>query len=253
MTKTSLYLFTAFILIFSPYSFSHGGGMDSNGCHNDNSAGNYHCHQGKYSGKTFDSESDFLNNRDKTNTTQQTTSNSSRNNSYQNRAHTSNTEYDRDDYHTRWLDKDNDCQDTRDEVLIEESLEPVQFESSSRCNVVSGEWHDPYSGENFTNPSDLDIDHIVPLKEAHESGASRWPDSKKERYANDLNNANTLMAVDLSQNRSKGSRDPSEWMPDNEAYHCYYLRSWVSVKEQWGLSMDRQEERFIDNRLSQCN
>ena len=69
-----------------------------------------------------------------------------------------------------WIDEDKDCQNTRHEVLIEESLTPVTFKTDKGCRVVSGSWLGAYSGEIFTDASLLDIDHLVPLKEAHESG-----------------------------------------------------------------------------------
>ena len=70
-----------------------------------------------------------------------------------------------------WIDADRDCQNTRHEVLIEESLTPVTFKTDKGCRVVSGNWLGAYSGEVFTDASKLDIDHLVPLKEAHESGS----------------------------------------------------------------------------------
>jgi len=69
-----------------------------------------------------------------------------------------------------WVDVDKDCQNTRHEVLLEESLAPVTFKTSKNCRVVSGNWLGAYSGKVFTDASQLDIDHLVPLKEAHESG-----------------------------------------------------------------------------------
>lgn len=69
----------------------------------------------------------------------------------------------------KWLDSDGDCQDTRHDVLIVESSIAVTLNPSG-CRVIAGQWQDPYGGETFTNPSDLDIDHLVPLAHAHVSG-----------------------------------------------------------------------------------
>jgi hypothetical protein len=113
--------------------------------------------------------------------------------------------YNRNDY-GGWIDANGDCQRTRAEVLIEESTKPVTFRSSRRCKVVSGFWSDPFSGRTFTDPSMLDIDHVVPLKEAHQSGAWKWIREKKRRYANDIADKNHLMAVYRSENRSKGDK-----------------------------------------------
>ena len=77
--------------------------------------------------------------------------------------------YDRKSYY-HWVDEeDRDCQNARHEVLIEESL-TVAFKTDKGCRVVSGSWKDPCSGSTITDASQLDIDHLVPLKEAHESG-----------------------------------------------------------------------------------
>ena len=90
--------------------------------------------------------------------------------------------YDRDDY-KHWIDEDGDCQDTRVEVLIAENQGTISFSTSSSCKVVSGSWFDPFTNTTFTEASSLDVDHMVPLKEAHESGAFEWSSEKKQKYA----------------------------------------------------------------------
>ena len=86
--------------------------------------------------------------------------------------------YDRKDYR-HWIDADGDCQNTRHEVLIDESQTPVTFKTDKGCRVVSGNWLGVYSGDDFTNASKLDIDHLVPLKEAHESGGYAWDTARR--------------------------------------------------------------------------
>ncbi len=83
------------------------------------------------------------------------------------------TLYDRSDW-PHWLDNDKDCQNTRQEILIQTSNKTVEFKSENKCNVLSGEWYDPYSGDTFTISKELDLDHIVPLKFAHGHGADKW-------------------------------------------------------------------------------
>ena len=116
--------------------------------------------------------------------------------------------YDRKSYR-HWIDEDRDCQIARHEVLIAESISPVGFKTSKGCRVVSGSWDDPYSGKTIINATKLDVDHMVPLKEAHESGAANWSRERKRAYANDLDYPDTLIAVDRRLNRQKGAKDPA--------------------------------------------
>jgi hypothetical protein len=148
--------------------------------------------------------------------------------------------YDRKDYR-HWIDADGDCQNARHEVLIEESRTPVTFKTDKGCRVVSGSWSEPYSGKTITDASLLDIDHLVPLKEAHESGGFDWDADRRRDYANDLSDPNTLIAVDRGLNRQKGAGDPAEWLPPNQAYLVEYAEAWVAVKRKWGLTADAKE------------
>ena len=94
--------------------------------------------------------------------------------------------YDRDLYFGSWIDEDGDCQNTRAEVLITESISSVGYRDSSSCVVDSGEWYDPYTNNIYYLASDVDIDHFVPLYDAFYSGAYNWPEYKRIEFANDL-------------------------------------------------------------------
>ena len=93
--------------------------------------------------------------------------------------------YDRDDWR-HWVDEDKDCQNTRHEALIEESLAKVSFKTDRKCQVATGEWPDPYTGETVTDATSLDIDHMIPLKNAHNSGGWAWDRSRKAAFANEM-------------------------------------------------------------------
>ena len=152
----------------------------------------------------------------------------------------------------RWIDADGDCQDTRQEVLIAESLVPVTLDRMG-CKVLAGRWYDPFTGRYFTNPRKLDIDHFVPLAEVHRSGGTDWTPGKRVQYANDLNDPKTLIAVSASANRSKGAKDPADWLPPNLDFRCEYVRLWIAIKQRWGLRMDEREENAVNAAIVKCH
>ncbi len=239
------------LLLLAAFAFSsgvqaHSGGTDAYGCHNQTSTGTYHCHSGPLAGQSFSSKSAMLAvlSVGVTTTGQSTPSTST--------GITVIPAYNREDYLPAWADIDGDCQDTRNDVLIAESLSPVTFDTRG-CNVVSGRWLDPYTGLTFTNPADLDIDHLVPLSEAHKSGGFLWSTSQKREYANNLTNPLVLIAVDDGTNSSKGDKDPAAWLPPNTAYRCEYVKSWVTVKKSYGLAIDAAEQEAINAILPPTN
>ena len=156
--------------------------------------------------------------------------------------------YERSEY-GRWRDVDRDCQNTRHEVLISSSTKTVQFKTKKQCLVVAGKWRGLYTGKIFSNARQVDIDHVVPLKEAHISGSSDWSKEKKRQFANDEDN---LLAVSKSANRSKGAKDPANWMPKNKAFHCEYIKKWVSIKDKYMLHIDQKEQQKINRVLEGC-
>ena len=121
-----------------------------------------------------------------------------------------------------WVDADDDCQDTRQEVLVEQSVGIIIFTDVGQCRVATGQWVAPFTGTVVTDPSKLDIDHLVPLANAHRSGGHAWDTNRRRVYANDLNNPAHLVAVTVSANRAKGARGPEDWRPPDEAYWCQY-------------------------------
>jgi uncharacterized membrane protein YhaH (DUF805 family) len=157
--------------------------------------------------------------------------------------------YDRDLFR-HWVDADGDGCDTRREVLIAESTTPVSV--GSGCSLSGGTWYSAFDGVTTTDASSFDIDHFVPLKEAWDSGAHAWDSGTRQRFANDLEFAGSLIAVSASSNRSKGASDPAEWLPPNRSYRCVYLVTWVEVKLRWNLSADPGEVAAIRSAGSGC-
>ena len=149
-----------------------------------------------------------------------------------------------------WIDADKDGCDTRAEVLIEEAVTKPKV--GSKCLLTGGKWLSAYDGKSVSKSSDLDVDHMVPLAEAWDSGAQAWDAKKREVYANDQTDPRHLIAVTGASNRSKSDRDPAEWMPTNKAYTCEYLVNWISIKVRWSLSVDKKEKDFITTALKPC-
>ena len=141
-----------------------------------------------------------------------------------------------------WLDIDRDCQDTRAEVLIKESInDSVTFRSDKRCVVDSGVWYDSYSGKIFYAAGDMDIEHVVALKDAWVSGAMHWSFEKRNSFTNYMNDRYHLMAVDRGENRSKGARGPDKYLPPNDKFVKEYFRRYIRVKVTWNLTVTRDQ------------
>ena len=151
-----------------------------------------------------------------------------------------------------WSDADRDCQDARQEVLIAESLAPVGYVDERECRVDTGSWIGPYTGETFDDPRDLDVDHMVPLGNAHLSGGWAWDAERKELYANDLSYPDHLIAVQARANRAKGARGPEEWKPPLRSYWCVYAIDWIVIKNHWGLTVTEAEFTALQEMLNTC-
>ena len=137
---------------------------------------------------------------------------------------------------------------TRETVLKEQGQD---VRTDSRCSPVAGTWHSPYDGATWTEASDVDIDHVVPLAEAWRSGAAEWPTSRREAFANDRRHPQ-LIAVTDNVNQAKGDQDPAEWKPSLTSYWCTYAAHWVEVKDAYGLTVDQAEARALGDMLNTC-
>ena len=160
-------------------------------------------------------------------------------------------EYSRSEW-KHWVDEDGDCQDARQEVLIAESLVSVTFETDRQCRVETGRWFGAFTSVYVEDPSDLDIDHLVPLKNAHLSGAWRWDADMRQEYANYLEEEDHLIAVTAGANRSKGAKGPEEWGPPDLDYWCQYATDWAEIKERWELTMTPVESEIVMDMMGTC-
>lgn len=171
-----------------------------------------------------------------------------------------NVSYNRDEY-SHWNNV-RPCWTVREQVLFEEAVAgtiilldgdgAVVEDVNRACEIKSGTWIDPYTGKEFNSPSDLDIDHTIPLAYANSHGASWWDKEKKASYANDLTYPGTLVAVSKSANRSKGAKGPSDWKPSNEGYWCQYATDWINVSTEWTLSISKADNEALLGMLDKC-
>ncbi|MEU5975510.1 HNH endonuclease family protein [Streptomyces sp. NPDC047315] len=139
---------------------------------------------------------------------------------------------------------------TRHEVLIAEAVEAPTV--GARCALTGGSWWSYYDDTVVNAASGLDIDHMVPLAEAWDSGAYGWTAARREAYANDQGQASSLIAVTGKSNRSKADQDPAEWLPPAADALCRYTSEWLATKLRWGLSIDEEEQRRLYQLAAGC-
>lgn len=138
--------------------------------------------------------------------------------------------------------------DTRETVLEEQG---VGVRTDGECRATSGSWTSPYDGATWSDASDVDIDHMVPLAEAWRSGAAEWDQVTRELFANDLK-SRQLIAVTDNINQAKGDQPPHEWVPPLRSYWCDYAINWVDVKTVWQLTVTSAEVTALGDMLDTC-
>lgn len=175
--------------------------------------------------------------------------------------------YDRERYFGGWASNGCGSATTRDTILARDLKDAVK---NPGCQVTSGTLSDPYTGRTIrfrrgrNTSSAVQIDHVVALLDAWESGARDWDQAKRVQYAN---SPDVLLASDGPANMAKGSgldvngtalyrpQDsgaPDIWMPDNKAYRCDYMAKRATIKSKWGLTMTPREKQQTVSVLSQC-
>ena len=152
------------------------------------------------------------------------------------------------DLFPHWIDADGDGCSTRNEVLLEEADDPPT--RTGTCTLSGGRWFSYYDRVSWTNTSDIDIDHMVPLAEAWDSGARTWTTATRQAYANDLGDYRTLVGVTDNVNQAKGDQDVAQWLPQYDK--CRYLREFVAVKHRWRLTVDSAEKSAMQSLAATC-
>ncbi len=141
------------------------------------------------------------------------------------------------------------CMNTRALVLARDSQSDVAL--NANCTVTTGDWDDPYTDMNYYKASEIQIDHVVALKNAYMTGAHSWEYLKRCLYANFLGNKFHLLPVSGHENERKGDRSPREYIPPNKQYTCQYLRNWLEIKYVWKLSFTPLEKNRIDQLIDE--
>lgn len=152
------------------------------------------------------------------------------------------TPYKREYFGAGWDDFDHDCQNTRAELLIQLSTQPVSFRRDRGCTVDRGKWISPFTGHIYYEASKLDVDHLVPLSLAWQRGAYAWSYADRVAFANDTRN---LWPVEASLNRSKSDKPISQWLPPSN--QCEYVYRYIRIMKTYKLLISRDDERVYND------
>lgn len=200
--KIRYWTFSLFLFLVPSLCTSHGSLLDGQGCHRAESKNSLHCHLNENSEILYPT-----------------------------------TKYLRDAF-GGWIDEDNDCQNTRHELLQALSSAPPLMKANG-CLVLRGRWLDPYSGKVFLEAREIDIDHLIPLKFAWDRGAFYWSLEKRIKFSNDTMN---LFAVDRGLNRQKAAKGPVDWLPPNKEFQCSYVTRFLRVAKIYSLNLSSEEQ-----------
>lgn len=140
-----------------------------------------------------------------------------------------------------WIEQDGSCQNTRHKILAVRSKTKPVYKTRQSCRVVAGTWVGPYSHKTFYNPKDVEIDHVIPLKYAHEKAGYAWTEEQRVMFANDPEN---LLVTSAQLNRKKGAKDPSRWMPPHGK--CGYLEKWNKVAKKYAVPLPEEVHKNIN-------
>lgn len=155
--------------------------------------------------------------------------------------------YNRDQQFGGWLRDTSGvtCLNTRGLVLMRDSLTDVTY-TASGCTVDKGEWDEPYTGRLHKLAKDIQIDHLVALKNAYMTGAHEWDNKKRCLYSNFMGNNFHLLSTNGPENMKKSDHSPEGYTPPNKAYTCQFIKQWLNVKLIWSLRLTPREVTAIN-------
>ncbi len=142
--------------------------------------------------------------------------------------------------------------DMRNRILVRDLNNQIVDKD---CKVSSGTLKDPYTAKviNFQRGADssraVQIDHVVALSNAWQTGAQQLQSDERLALANDPLN---LLAVDGPANEEKSDGDAATWLPANKSFRCQYVSRQISVKSKYRLWLTPPEKQAIANILTRC-
>jgi len=165
------------------------------------------------------------------------------------------TGYSRDQFGPAWADVNRNGCDTRNDILKRDLTEIVYKAGTRNCVVASGTLIDRYSGEtiNFVRGNvssmEVQIDHVVALSNAWQTGAFKLTEDQRKALANDPLN---LFAVKGRLNSQKGDGDAATWLPPLKSFRCTYVAQQIAVKAKYSLWVVAPEKAAMVSILAKC-
>jgi hypothetical protein len=163
------------------------------------------------------------------------------------------TGYSREQFGAAWSDVDHNGCDTRNDILNRDLIARSWRDGTHGCVVIAGTLDDPYTGKLIAfakaRAGAVQIDHVVALSDAWQTGAQGLDGAARLVFANDPLN---LLAVDGPANESKGDGDAATWLPPNKSFRCRYVARQVAVKVRYGLWVTQAEHDAISGVLEVC-
>jgi hypothetical protein len=170
------------------------------------------------------------------------------------------TGYSRAEFGPAWSDDNDDplghngC-DTRNDVLRRDLTAITVRTGTHDCVIATGHLVDPYTGRSIdfvrgvTTSQAVQIDHVVALGDAWQTGAQQLSSRQRQDLAND---PLELFAVDGPTNEAKGDSDAASWLPPNEAFRCVYVARQIAVKARYRLWVTAAERTALNAELARC-
>ncbi len=143
--------------------------------------------------------------------------------------------------------------DTRNRILARDLTNLV---SADGCKIDTGTLNDPYTGTVISfvrgemTSDDVQIDHVIALSNAWQTGAQQLDYDTRVAFANDPLN---LLAVSGPANEQKSDGDAATWLPSSKLFRCSYIHRQASVKQKYGLWVTPAERDAMARVLSGCS